>query len=161
MTKQEAIERMVSEFNQIPQGWIQIIAEHESDYPALPMWSTMWIVDSFYGDKLMESSRVMAYEASDIDLDNIEENEGEEKRKLVEEAIENDDYSVYEDYVDEEMSGEHCVLDKDENTTALYIYEIGDEYVIGVNGAGWNFYDGVWDRLYDLMGLKWHDGETE
>jgi hypothetical protein len=33
---------------------------------------------------------------------------------------------------------------------------LDDEYIIGVNGAGWNFYDGVWDRLYDVAGLHWH-----
>jgi hypothetical protein len=30
---------------------------------------------------------------------------------------------------------------------------IADEYVIGINGAGWNFYDGVWGRLYDVCGI--------
>ena len=49
------------------------------------------------------------------------------------------------------------MLDKDGNRTSIYVYEVEDEIVIGVNGAGWDFYQGVWDELYDLLGLKWHD----
>ena len=38
-----------------------------------------------------------------------------------------------------------------------HIYEVAGEYVVGVHGAGWNFYDGVWDRLYDVCGIRWHE----
>ena len=55
------------------------------------------------------------------------------------------------------MSGAHRILDKDGNATAAYIYGIADDYVIGINGAGWNFYDGVWDKLYDVCGIRWHE----
>lgn len=154
MTKQEAVERLVSEFNAVPQEWVQIVAEHNGEYPTLPMWGTMWIVSELDGEKIWEHSRVVVYDKDDIDLDEIERDEGEERRKQVEKAIEDDDYSVYEEYTDEEMDGANCVLDKDGNRTGLYVYEIGDEYVIGVNGAGWNFYDGIWDRLYDMLGFK-------
>jgi hypothetical protein len=157
MTKADAIQRMVNEFNAIPQSWVRIVAENDNDYRTFPMWGTMWIVDSFYGEKLLENSRVMVFDKDEIDLESLDEAE----REKVEKAIQEDDFYVLEEYVDEEMSGERCVLDNNGNTTALYIYEVSDEYVIGVNGAGWNFFDGVWDKLYDIMGLKWHEEGTE
>jgi hypothetical protein len=40
---------------------------------------------------------------------------------------------------------------------AAYIYEVAAEHVISINGAGWNFYDGVWDKLYDVCGMRWHE----
>ena len=57
----------------------------------------------------------------------------------------------------EEMNGAYNVLDKDGNATAVYVYEIDGRYLIGVHGAGWDFYDGVWDMLYDLYGCIWHE----
>lgn len=160
MNKQEAVEQFVTrDLNSVPQEWVQIVAEHEGEYPALPMWGTMWLVDeNFIGEKLMEHSRVMVASASEIDLEDIED---EKERKTVTTAIKKEDWTVLEEYIDEEMSGARCVLDKDGNTTALFVYEIADEYVIGVNGAGWNFYDGAWDKLYDLLELQWHEVEVE
>jgi hypothetical protein len=52
---------------------------------------------------------------------------------------------------DIEMDGERQIGD-----TPAYIYQIDERYVIGVHGAGWDFYEGVWDKLYDLAGLTWH-----
>jgi hypothetical protein len=53
---------------------------------------------------------------------------------------------------DEEMAGELRIAD-----SAAYLYQLDGRYVIGVHGAGWDFYDGVWDVLYDLMGYQWHE----
>ena len=61
------------------------------------------------------------------------------------------------DYINEEMAGARCILDEDGKPTAAYIYDIAGDYIIGVHGAGWNFYDGVWDKLYDVCGIRWHD----
>lgn len=156
MVKADAIKRMVDEFQAVPQEWVKIVGESEGDYHSLPMWGTMWIVDRFYGEKFLEHSRVMAYDKDDISVESLEDDEQEKVKK----AIEDDDWLVLEEYCDEEMSGEKCVLDINGSPTAVFIYEIGDEYVIGVNGAGWNFFDGVWDKLYNLMGLKWHEVEN-
>lgn len=64
--------------------------------------------------------------------------------------------SIVEDE-DDEMYGERQVLDENGEPFNLYVYEADGRYVVGINGAGWGFYDGVWDRLYDLLGLKWHN----
>lgn len=160
MNKKEAIEEFVKrDFNSVPQDWVQKIAESEGEYPNLPMWGTMWIVDNWLGERLMEKSRMMAPDHNEIDLEEIERKEGEEKRKLIEKAIEEEDWSELELYYDEEMAYERSVLDVDGDPTSMFIYEVGDEYVVGINGAGWDFYDGVWDRIYDTLGLKWHKEE--
>lgn len=153
MTKEEAIKRWVEqELNGLSQDWVERLFISFNGYaPKLPMWGTMWILNQFDGEKFFENSRVMAHDVSDIEDDDI--------RSKVEKEVENDDYSTWEDYIDEEMAGERCVLDKDGNPTAAFIYELDGEYIIGVNGAGWNFYDGVWDRLYDAAGLHWHKEE--
>lgn len=157
MTKEEAVKEFVNrDLNAVPQEWVRIISEQSGDPAHLPMWGTMWIVDSHIGERLMEHSRVMVESAAEIDLEAIDD---VAERKRVAKAIKNEDYQVTENYVDEEMAYEHCVLDKNGDTTALFVYEVADEYVIGVNGAGWDFYDGVWDKLYDLLGLQWHTVE--
>lgn len=74
----------------------------------------------------------------------IDGNVGEQLLKHAKEVGENDD--------NEEMRGAMRIAD-----TAAYIYELDGEHVLGINGAGWDFYDGVWDVLYDLVGLKWHE----
>ena len=138
MKKSEAIEKWVNqEFSAIPQDWVAKVAEDiGGEYLTLPMWGTMWITSEFDGEKFMKNSRRMVYSAEDIDLDEIEEKEGKKRREEVEQAIEDDNYTVYEGYIDEEMDGANCVLDKDGNSTAAYIYEVDDKYVLGINGAG-------------------------
>jgi hypothetical protein len=125
----------------------------------LPMWGTMWIVNAHLGEKFMQHSRVMAGDANEIDIESIDD---AKRRGNVQNAItglkeENIDWAgcaILEEYINEEMSGTHRILDKDGNATAAYIYDIADEYVIGINGAGWNFYDGVWNKLYDVCGIR-------
>ncbi len=157
MTKEEAIKDFVArELDSVPQEWVRIVMEHTGEFCPLPMWGTMWLVDgSWIGEGLMKGSRVMVSHKDEIDLDTIED---DSERERVAKAL-GDPKEYLEDYIDEEMAGAHCVLDKNGDPINLFIYEVADEYVIGVNGAGWNFYDGVWDRLYDLMGLQWHDRE--
>ena len=61
-----------------------------------------------------------------------------------------------EDNVDVRMAGEMRIGD-----TAAYLHEVADEWVISIDGAGFHFYDGVWDRLYDLLGLSDNNNEHE
>lgn len=145
-------------FSGIPQEWVQKIAD---DVYPWPMWGTMWIVD-YHGEKLMENSRCMLY-----DIDELKDEVGQGKNsnystdeiEAITKAIAVNDWSVLENYIDEEMAGACCILDKEGNPTAAYIYEIDGRYVLGINGAGWDFYDGVWDKLYDLCGIKWHENK--
>lgn len=153
MTKEEAIKKWVDqEFSALSQDWVERLFESFQGYaPKLPMWGTMWKCSEFDGEKFMANSRRMVSDVSEIEDDEI--------REKAEKAEEEGDYTIGEGYVSQEMSGELCVLDKDGGPTAVYIYELDGEYIIGVDGAGWDFYAGVWDRLYDVAGLKWHKEE--
>lgn len=161
MIKKEAIELLVNrDMQAVPREWVEIVAEKQGELSTLPMWGTMFIVDgNLIGEKLMKNSRLM-YGTTDELQDEVSQGENsnfdERERELITKAIKKEDWSALEDYIDEEMQDARCILDKDGKTTAAYIYEIGNEYVIGVNGAGWDFYDGVWDKIYDVLGLKWH-----
>lgn len=163
MSKQEAIEKMVGEFNSIPQDWIDSVCRDKDEPHTLPMWGWMWLVEDWVGEKLMTHSRLMAGDNESIDTEEVipkhEKAVKKALRELKKEEIDWAGCAVLEQYVDEEMAGERCIVDKDGNATAVYIYEIDGRYVIGVNGAGWSFYDGVWDRIYDLLGYEWHEDE--
>lgn len=157
-TKDEAVHEFVArDFAGIPQEWVKIVAEHTgSEIYAWPMWGTMWIVDDFIGRQFMEKSIKLVGDPDEIDLDAIED-ENERKdvieaiRALKAEEISYGECALLDKYVDEEMAGAYKIGD-----TAAYIYEIDGQYVVGVNGAGWDFYHGLWDKLYDLLGLQWH-----
>lgn len=131
ITTQERYQNTVEEFVQkelksIPTEWVRIVAESVGEFPNLPMWGTMWFIDSTWGERIMKGS-----------------------------ALLQDDDSEREHF-DEEMAGAHCILDERGSETAMFIYEVNGQYLIGVHGAGWNFYQGAWDVLYDLLGLQWH-----
>lgn len=130
MTKQEAVHLLVQrDLQAIPQEWVKIVADSFGECHAYPMWGTMFIMG--WPDK-----------------------EGFIKKhcKLMAK-------SHFQDEFDEEMQGEMVVVDKDGSPTSIYAYELDDQVLLGVNGAGFDFYDGVWDRLYDILELKWHDEE--
>lgn len=156
MTKKEAIEKMVSQFSNISSDQLKTLAEASGQYLGLPMWGTLWRLD-YFGEKLYDNARVMLGDKRELTDDVENSNYSTEEKEKILKAISEDDWSVLEEYIDEEMSGERCILDKDGNTTAMFIYELDGEYWLGVNGAGWDFYNGVWDKLYDVIGLKWHD----
>ena len=67
----------------------------------------------------------------------------------------------FPDDFDEEMEGERVFVDKDGDPTNVYWYIVDGDNVIGVHGAGYDFYDGVWDRLYDILDMQWHEDADE
>lgn len=153
MTKEDAIKKWVNqEMSGLSQDWVERLFESFNGYaPKLPMWGTMWICSEFDGEKFMKNSRRYVSDVSEI--------EDEELRERIEKEVEDGDWTTHEQYVDEEMYGERCILDADGDPTSVFLYELDGEYIIGVHGAGWDFYDGVWDRLYDVAGLQWHSEE--
>jgi hypothetical protein len=126
MNKSDAIHRMVEQFQAIPRSWAETICEKLEEYHTLPMWGTMFIVDDWYGERLMQNSTIQLESGED----------------------------GYNEEMDSEMIGEHRI-----NDTNAYIYEIDEQYVIGIHGAGWDFYDGIWDTIYEIMELEWHEHE--
>ena len=41
--------------------------------------------------------------------------------------------------------------------TGVYAWEIDGELVLGINGAGYDFYSEHWNKLYDALGYRWHE----
>lgn len=142
-TKKEAIEAFVErDFKPIPQEWVKIVAEAKGEeIYSWPMWGTMWFVNfAIWGEKLMKHSQLVVHP------EECENHDKHETCYLCEDG--------------EEMAGAHNFVYENEHgtqSTAIYVYEVDGRYLIGVHGAGWDFYDGVWDRLYDFFDLKWHD----
>lgn len=161
MEKKEAVKEWVDRtFSGIPTEWVQTLVEHKGlDVYAWPMWGTMWIME-YHGEELYENARTMLHGAEELEEEVARGDKSdytEEEREKLTKAIKEGDWMVLGEYINEEMAGERCVLDKDGETTAAYIYEIEGKYVLGIHGAGWNFYDGVWDKIYDALGIKWHE----
>lgn len=164
MNKTEAVEKFVArDLASVPQEWVRIVSEYEGGYAPLPMWGTMWIVDSWIGEKLMERSRLMYGSVEEL-KDEVDQEENsnfsEDERARLTAAIAEDDWSVLEEYIQEDMAGALAIIDGKGNTIGVYIYEIADQYVLGINGAGYSFYDSVWPALYDVLGYEWHDEEV-
>lgn len=40
--------------------------------------------------------------------------------------------------------------------TGIYTVECDGELVLGINGAGYDFYTSHWAKLYDALGYHWH-----
>jgi hypothetical protein len=41
--------------------------------------------------------------------------------------------------------------------TGISAFEIDDELVLGINGAGYDFYEHHWIPLYEALGYAWHE----
>ena len=158
--KQEAIAEWVErEFNAISREWVEVVMDKFGFAEPLPMWGTLWTVNEYIGGMLWRNSRVMLGTLEELraDIKGNPAGYSAYERDRLKKAIQAEDWAVLQEYINESMAGGRCVLDKDGDTTAVFIYDLADEYVIGVNGAGWNFYHGVWDKLYDLCRMRWHE----
>lgn len=135
MTKQEAVKLFIErEFNSVPTTWVEAIAEHVDGNPINPpMWGTMFIVDDTIGSQLLALSELVKLS---------EDCEAHYSRTQC------NNCKNYE----EEMDGARHITG-----TCAYIYNVDNTHVIGINGAGFDFFDGVWDKFYDLLAIKWHE----
>lgn len=52
-------------------------------------------------------------------------------------------------------------IDENRETVAdcgfTLIFHDGDLFALGIDGAGYSFMEHHWSKLYDAMGLKWHE----
>ncbi len=62
--------------------------------------------------------------------------------------------------LDEEWILNNLDIVKECGFRAFEYYPTGDIF-LGVDGAGYNFYDAHWIPLYKARGLKWHDMEVD
>ena len=41
--------------------------------------------------------------------------------------------------------------------TGIFAFAIDDELVLGIHGAGYNFFEHHWIPLYEALGYGWHE----
>lgn len=41
--------------------------------------------------------------------------------------------------------------------TGIFAWEVDGELLLGINGAGYDFYEAHWTPLYEALGYKWHE----
>ena len=158
MRKIEAVERMVNqEFNAIPLTLI------EKAYPEIDGWHNITpLLDGDY--VIYEGEEVEIIEKlGDVNSYIIEDIEGE-RFTVNSYEVEHENLSIFPMWAtvwhavgfQGEWIGRN--LDKVANC-GFEIYEADDleGYIIGVNGAGYDFYEAHWVPLYEAQGLKWHN----
>jgi hypothetical protein len=43
--------------------------------------------------------------------------------------------------------------------TGIFAFDIDGEFVLGINGAGYDFYEHHWIPLYEALGYSWHESD--
>ena len=170
--KEAAIRRLVEGFDNIPQDWAALVAEHKDEEPcyAMPMWGTLFKVNS------MDRGNIEKLLSNPIPKDavgliefaeehGIEIDEAEMKLLALAAADEIDEdkieaiwVQVYEAWT--ETGDEDAQLFmagwQDVGSTGIIAREFDGELLLGINGAGYSFFDSHWLRLYDELGYSWH-----
>ena len=160
MRKIEAVERMVNqEFNAIPLTLI------EKAYPEIDGWHNI--------TPLLDGDYVI-YEGEEVE---IIEKLGDDNSYIIED-IEGGRFTVNSYEVDcenlsifpmwgtvwQSVGLQSEWIGRNLDTVAdcgFEIYEADDldGYILGVDGAGYDFYEAHWVPLYEAQNLKWHDEE--
>ena len=119
--RRKAVNRLVDSFSQIPSRWIEKLSEHQGEWLALPMWSTLFVpkypTDMRSIEKLMQPIET-----------------------------ENEDHESMRDTGWQEVAG-----------TGIYAVWFDDELLLGIHGAGYDFYSQHWEKLYDALEYHWHE----
>jgi len=165
MTKQEAAERWVGEFNAVPARMLEVLRSADME-----SWreATMPCV----GDTVYYYPANDCGEITHIDFEDEQAeytiNIADEKVIATADNIEVERYSAFpawgtmwsfgdpcDDHWMEKLGGVQVMSDH-----GFRVYE-HDEfgYFFGIDGAGYNFYEHHWLPLYDARGLEWHEQE--
>jgi len=171
-----AVRSLVSQFDNIPADWAALVAEHKDkdECVALPMWGTLFKVTSMdrsnieklLRDPIPEDIHELIEFAEDkgIDLEEIDN-----AMRLVALAASDPD-EIDEDEV---ANLRHDIQDRwgedgdedywlassgwqDVGGTGIIAREFDGELLLGINGAGYDFYESHWRRLYEELGYRWH-----
>ena len=74
----------------------------------------------------------------------------------LEQAIASNDWPVLERYIDEEMARALHTPQRRRPDRRLYLRR-RRRLRYRCARRGLEFYDGVWDKLYDVCGIRWHE----
>lgn len=159
-TIKEAAQAWVNEFNAIPYGVVEKLVK-VSDYTDINEITPPSKYDRVYVFNVSEWGDITEYnEENDtyiIELDNGDKMELEEDNF----EVEKDGYLpmwgtlwAFSDSCDNWWIGENLQTMAD---CGFRIYESEDyEYIFGIDGAGYDFYESHWIPLYKARGLQWH-----
>jgi hypothetical protein len=166
----DAAHRLVEGWDAIPQEWAALVAQHidGDECVAMPMWGTLFKVGMDKGNisKWLQPMGVN----SDDDVDDIQE--FIEERGL---EIDIEDYNLGDeedpDYdIDElvmavndawrDSMDEDCFLAdtgwQRVSDTGVLAREFDGHLLLGINGAGYDFYESHWIPLYKTLDYSWH-----
>jgi hypothetical protein len=176
---ENAARRLVNGFSSIPADWALRVAEYidGDECVPLPMWGTLFKVeDSCDERKIRELMRPIGPHGCETieDLIDFVEEEGlsidlAPLRALADAA--DDDSADLED-LQREVSdawGENGTEDywlsaagwENVGDTGIIARKFDGHLLLGINGAGYDFYESHWISLYQALGYKWHQKDND
>jgi hypothetical protein len=179
--KAAAVRRLSETFENIPQSWARLAAQHEDgeEYLAMPMWGTLFLVSNMDRGNIEKLLTSPVPEGDAVALLEFAEDHGieldESEMQLLALAArdeDDDDEADLDSIRDQileawrESNDEDAMLAdsgwQDVGDSGFIAREIDGELLMGVNGAGYSFHDSHWLRLYDELGYSWHqEGERQ
>lgn len=175
--KERAVRSLVSQFDNIPADWAALVAEHKDgdECGVMPMWGTLFKVSSMDRSNIEKLLRdpipddihglIEFMEDKDIDPENIDNAmrlialAAEDPDEIDEADIRELQYAIQEEWSengDEDYWLASCGW-QDVGGTGIIAREFDGELLLGINGAGYSFFDSHWQRLYDELGYTWHE----
>ena len=173
---EHAIRRLVEGFDNIPQSWAALVAEHldKDEFVPMPIWGTLFKVSNMDQGNIEKLIAEHDVPTGAVELIEWAEERGieieESEMKLLALAAANDDedrelemirdgiidswYDSGEEDAQLSMGGWRSV-----GSTGLLAREFDGMLLLGINGAGYDFYDSHWRRLYEELGYSWHGAE--
>ena len=163
MNFDEAVKYWVRGFNAIERGLMDSIAKNNIDdiceLTPVAEGNTVW------SNEHQETTTVQS-----VDYDNetaIIDIDGEEvETELNDISVEHDDFYpmwntmwTFEDTCDETWARDNLGL-MAQCGFRIYEYQETGTLYIGIDGAGYDFYEAHWNKLYKARGLKWHTEEN-
>jgi len=172
-----AARRLVDGFSNIPSDWAAKVAEtiDGDECVALPMWGTLFKVEDSCDERKIRAllcpigvseedditdirdfieERGLSVDVADYfhgdDDDDVDDPDFYDLSRLVDDVRD-----AWRDSYDEDAmladSGWEAV-----GGTGIIAREFDGHILLGVNGAGYDFYESHWEPLYRALGYKWH-----
>lgn len=170
MTKREATEKWVGEFNAIPHGMIEALWTHAGQYEGAD-WQEVTkprVGDTVWSNDHQETGEIVhIYDTGEPEAD-VRFGDTVETLSLDDISVEYDSLfpmwgtmwsfgNSMDDYWLDELDGLQIMSDH-----GFRIYEHEEfGYFFGIDGAGYSFYDHHWSPLYEARGLQWHEKEID
>lgn len=179
----QAVDTLMERFSTVPGSWLALVAQHidKDEFVPMPMWGNCYKVDdsglesmirNLCGDGLPVPKDALALvefaEERGIDLDDEALSllaliaSGEEDEDLVEDEIERIREEIIDhlrDEGDEDMMFAEAGW-SDVGGTGFMARDFDGHLCLAVNGCGYDFKASHWTRLYNELGLKWHNNPS-